>query len=195
MTQAKTKFANFEEYLETSEGLPEGYYEYVDGELVELMTELGQNDEIANFLFAMFLNAGIVPLKLLRPHSCEVEVPGRPRTRFPDLVILSDEHPPLLKRRNTITRQMPPPRIIIEVVSPGEQNRERDLIEKRRQYAEIAVPEYWLVDPECQTVTLLQRVNGQYIEHGTFRGNDRINSPTFGELLLTAAQILTAGES
>lgn len=194
MTQAKTKFASFEEYLETSEGLPEGYYEYVDGELVELMTESGQNDEIANFLFAMFLNTGLVPLKLLRPHSCEVEVPGRPRTRFPDLVILRDEHPALLKRRNTITRQMPPPRIIIEVVSSGEQNRERDLIAKRHQYAEIGVPEYWLVDPECQIVTLLQWVNGQYIEHGIFKEHDRINSPTFGELLLTAAQILTAGE-
>lgn len=162
---------------------------------MELLTESGQNDEIANFLFAMFLNAGLVPLKLLRPHSCEVEVPGRPRTRFPDLAILCDQHPALLKRRNTITRQMPPPRVIIEMVSPGEQNRERDLIDKRRQYAEIAVPEYWLVDPECQTVTLLHLMTGPYIEHGIFRGNDRIHSSTFGELLLTATQILTAGES
>jgi hypothetical protein len=56
------------------------------------------------------MNEGI-PLPLLRPHSCEVAVPGNPKTRYPDLTILDELHIPLIERRNTITRQMPPPRV------------------------------------------------------------------------------------
>jgi Uma2 family endonuclease len=193
MTQAKLRFANFEEYLALDPGeLPEGRFEYMDGELVELMTESGINDTIANFLFLLLVNLGI-PHQLVKPGRCEVEVIGRPRTRIPDLVILREEHPGLTRRRLTITRQMPPPRLIAEVISPSTENRKRDAIDKRFQYAEINVPEYWLVDPESQTFTVLQLDKGQYIEHGVFRGNDVIHSVTFGELPFTVNQVLQAG--
>jgi Uma2 family endonuclease len=42
MTQAKAKFATFEEYLSASDTL-EGRYELIDGELVELSPESEQN--------------------------------------------------------------------------------------------------------------------------------------------------------
>lgn len=193
MTQAKLRFASFEEYLALDpEDLPEGFYEYVDGELVELMTESGINDTIANFLFLLLVNAGI-PHHLIKPGRCEVEVIGKPRTRIPDLVILQEEHPELTRRRLTITRQMPPPRLIAEVISPGLQNRKRDAIDKRHQYAEIQVPEYWLIDPEAQTFTVLQLENERYIEQGVFQGSDAIDSPTFGALPFTTNQVLQAG--
>jgi Uma2 family endonuclease len=47
-----------------------------------------------------------------------------------------------------ITREMPPPRLVVEVVSPGKKDRDRDYIAKRQQYAERGIPEYWLIDPE-----------------------------------------------
>ena len=195
MTQAKPRFTSFEEYLTLDPAdLPEGFYEYVDGELVELMTESGINDTIANFLFLMLVNAGI-PHQLIKPGRCEIEVIGRPRTRIPDLVILREEHTELTRRRLTITRQMPPPRLIAEVISPGVENRKRDAIDKRAQYAEIQVPEYWLIDPESQTITVLQLENGQYVEYSTFQHTDVIQSPSLGTLPFTAAQVLQAGES
>ncbi|MFM7527896.1 MAG: Uma2 family endonuclease [Nodosilinea sp.] len=155
MTQAKTRFSSFEEYLAATESLPEGLYEYWDGELIPLITESGDNDQIANLLFLLLVQAGI-PYRLIKPGRCEIQVIGRPRTRFPDLVLLRDEHPELLSQRNTITRQMPPPRLVVEVLNPGKANRDRDLIDKRQQYAEIDIPEYWLIDPDQQTITLLQ---------------------------------------
>jgi Uma2 family endonuclease len=97
-----------------------------------------------------------------------------------------------LQRRNTITRQMPPPRLIVEVISPGFQHRQRDAIDKRRQYPDIQVPEYWLIDPEMQTITILQLENSQYREHGVFQGSDRLHSPTLGDLPLSATQVLQA---
>lgn len=194
MTQAKPQFASFEDYLALDPGeLPEGRFEYVDGELRELMPESSLNDEIATYLFLAFVAIGI-PFQLIKTGTCEVEVVGRPRTRIPDLVILREEHPALTRRRLTITREMPPPRLIAEVISPGIQNRQRDAIDKRHQYAEIQVPEYWLIDPDSQTVTVLQLETDIYIESGVFRGEAPIQSVTFGTLPFTATQILQAGE-
>ncbi len=196
MTIATNRSLSFEEYLALDPSdLPEGRFEYVDGELVAVMPESGFNDAIANYLFILLVNAGIY-YELIRPHSCEVEVPGKPRTRLPDLVILDAGHLPLIERRNTITSEMPPPPLIVEVVSPGAKNRERDFTAKRQQYAARGIPEYWLIDPEQQCLTILRLATpGHYTEVGIFRGAERITSPTFPQLPLTAAQILTAGRS
>lgn len=193
MTQARQQFRDFEEYL-TLEDLPEGRCEFVDGDLVELMPEGEENDWIADYLFHLLLLANITQPRLIRPGRCEIEVPGKPRTRYPDLVILDQTHLSLTKRRLTITREMPPPRVVVEVVSPGKKNRSRDLIDKRNQYADRGIPEYWLIDPETQSITVLRLGEHQYIEHGVFQGSTTIDSPTFGVLTLTAEQILQAGK-
>jgi Uma2 family endonuclease len=194
MTIAKSRFSSFEAYLALGPAdLPEGRYEYWDGELIEVMSESGFNDEIANYLYFLLLTSGIAP-SLIRPHSCEIEVPGRPRTRFPDLVILDEVHVALIDRRNTITRDMPAPRVVVEVVSPGKQNRDRDLVAKRQQYGDRGIPEYWLIDPEHRCITVLAlNAAGSYIEIGTFHDVAIIISPMFPELKLTVEQVLRAG--
>ncbi len=137
-------------------------------------------------------------LRLTAIHSCEVEVPvlqpGDAKTRFPDLVILRPEHLPLTQKRLTITREMPPPLLIAEVVSPGDANRMRDYERKRDQYQALGMLEYWLIDPPQHTVTVLELQNGAYTEVGTFREGDAIVAASFPELTLTAAQVLNAGQ-
>lgn len=104
-------------------------------------------------------------------------------------------------RRLTLTIERPPPQLVAEVVSPGRQNRghasvsrrQRDLIRKRAQYAARFIPEYWLIDSQNQTVTVLALSTGEYSEVGIFGGSDRVISPTFPDLQLTAEQILSAG--
>ena len=195
MVQTKPRFKNFENYLALgSEDLPEGRHEYVDGSLLELMPEGEENDWIANYLFHLLLLANITQPRLIRPGRCEVAVFGKPRTRFPDLVILDEAHPYLTKRRLTITHEMPAPRLVVEVISSGKKNRDRDLVDKRKQYAERGIPEYWLIDPEQQCITVLKLGAGEYEEHGVFQGDECINSSIFGLLQLTAEQILKAGE-
>ncbi len=195
MVFTKPRFANFEAYLAADPSeLPEGHFEYWDGELVPVMSESIGNDSIANFMFAILLGMGI-PIQLLRPGKIEVEVTGRPRTRIPDFLFLEEVHLTLLNRRATITRDMPPPQLIMEVVSPGDENSEnykRDYDVKPQQYAAIAVPEYWIIDRDREWVKVGILNHGDY-EFGTFRGNETIVSPTFPDLLLTASQILNAG--
>ena len=196
MTQALKM--SFEEYLSLEVGsLPEGQFEYVEGELRELPPESEPNDFIANYLMFVLTSSGVIPLRLIRPHSCEVEVPvlqaGDPRTRIPDLVILRPEHLTLTQKRLTITRQMPPPVLIAEVVSPGDANRKRDYERKREQYQELGVLEYWLIDPDLQSITVLELQAGTYAEVGSFRGGKQIISRVFPALSLTAEQVLIAG--
>ena len=194
MTFTKVRFASFEEYLTADPSdLPEGRCEYWDGELVPVMTESPENDDIANYIFFLLLQMGVYR-KLIRPHSCEIEVIGKPKTRFPDLTILDNVHLVLMAKSNRVTRKMPPPRLVVEVVSPGDEskpNYKRDYQDKRDQYAAIGIPEYWLVDPEREWVMVGTLVSSAY-QFVTFRGNDAIVSPTFPELKLTAAIVLEA---
>jgi Uma2 family endonuclease len=193
------KNLTFEDYVKLDAadwlrlGLPEGRCEYVEGELVELPPESGPNDAIPNYLLVVLVNAGI-PLQWIRPGTCEIAVPQLapkdPRTRIPDLVILQPEHIPLTATKLFITLEMPPPAIVAEAVSPGKGNRERDYHRKRAQYAARGIPEYWLFDREEQQVSVLQLQGQHYREGGVFRGSDRLISPTFPDLVLTAEQLL-----
>lgn len=193
MTQARVKFTSFEEYLSSSDAMSlEGRYELIDGELIELPPESRLNSTIAVRILLVLLAAGI-PVELIHPGKCEVQVPVlQPHdaaNRYPDLVVLRPEHLDLTQRRLTITLNMPPPRLIVEVVSPGKTNRDRDYIHKRSQYAAIGVPEYWLVDPVAQTVMVLSLQGEEYQEIGVFGQSDAIASIEFAGLRLAAAQI------
>ncbi|NES20493.1 MAG: hypothetical protein F6K41_16565 [Symploca sp. SIO3E6] len=64
-------------------------------------------------------------------------------------------------------------------------------IEKRQQYEQRGIREYWIVDPQARVVMLMVLVNGSY-QATEFTGNQQIISRTFPELKLTAEQVLEA---
>lgn len=192
MTFTKPRFASFEAYLmaEASD-LPEGRCEYWDGELIPVMSESLENEAIANYLYLLLVQTGVYH-KLLSPGKVEIVVNGRPRTRFPDLTLLDDAHLVLMESSTRLGAAMPPPRLVVEVVSPGDENSEnytRDYQDKRNQYADRGIPEYWLIDPQRSWVMVGTLVSGTY-QFVTYQGDDAIASPTFPALNLTAAQVL-----
>ncbi|MEO0824353.1 MAG: Uma2 family endonuclease [Cyanobacteria bacterium J06635_15] len=172
-------------------------YELENGELLAMPPESDLNQRIASFLFAYFLRQGI-------SHDClrmktEVAVSGaRVTVRLPDLLVLSEELVIALGEaaRSTVTLDMPPPQLVVEVVSPGKQNRDRDYRYKRSQYEARSIGEYWIVDPIAQQVTVLVLVGGLY-EATVLEGETVIRSPLLTALKsgheLTAAQVLGAG--
>jgi Uma2 family endonuclease len=197
MTQAKVHFPTFEDYFEWSnDDASNVRYELIEGELIELPPESEPNDYIAQELFWILANAGIVARRLIRPGKCEIQVPvletKDSANRYPDLTILREEHLTLLQKRLTIKLDMPPPQLVAEVLSPGKQNRERDLVRKRAQYAARCIPEYWLIDPQAQTVTVLALESSDYVEVGVFRGGNCVVSPTFPGLALTPEEIFAS---
>jgi Uma2 family endonuclease len=56
--------------------------------------------------------------------------------------------------------------LVMEVVSPDDP--ERDYVKKRFDYAEAGIPEYWIVDPARETVTVLTLRGAAYEVHGEF---------------------------
>lgn len=190
MTQAKLRFATFDEYLSYDDGSGR-FYELLNGELIEVPPESGENLGILAFLFLQF--SPLVGYLRVR-WGLELEVRGEPKNRYPDLTILQSEHIQPLQRRNTIRLSMLPPLLVVEVVSPGEVQRERDYIAKRVQYQDRGIPEYWLIDPGAALITILVLINNEYESFGVYQDADRIESPTLGKLEVTAGQVLQAGQ-
>lgn len=191
---AYTQKLSFADYLALDHSELECRAELIDGELIELPPEAGLNSSIVMFVVSHLLAIG-VPFTHIKPYCCEVQTPvlerGDAANRYPDLVILGDQHLRLIEKRNTITLDMPPPRFVLEVVSPGQTNRQRDYVRKRAQYAAVSIPEYVIVDSEVQTVTVLVLGQGSYHEAGCYQGEQRVISPTFPDLTLTVNQIVS----
>lgn len=107
---------------------------------------------------------------------------------------------PLWKKESTVTQAASIP-LVVEVVST---NWRDDYFTKLGRYEEIGIPEYWIVDylanggkkfignPKQPTISVYSLVEGEY-QVSLFRGDDRIQSPTFPELDLTAQQVFQAG--
>ena len=66
--------------------------------------------------------------------------------------------------------------LVVEVVSPD--NPDRDLIDKRKDYAEASIPEYWIANPVAGTLTALLLSGGEYREHEVFRPGEQADSPS-----------------
>lgn len=66
---------------------------------------------------------------------------------------------------------------------------DRDLVVKRRDYAEANVPEYWIVDPRSETITVLVLTGGRYVEHGVFARGDTATSRLLDGFTVEAAAV------
>ncbi len=181
-----------EEYLAYDDGT-DTRYELVNGELTVMPPESQVNASIAKFLF--FELAKYLSLTLLSFKDTEIEVSGKRATcRLPDLMVHSEASRSALvgAKRATLTREMPPPALVVEIVSPGEDNRNRDYRYKHTEYAARGITEYWIIDPEPQQVTVCLWVEGKY-EDRVYRGETPIQSTVVTEFNLSADQILAFG--
>jgi Uma2 family endonuclease len=187
--QSKHKYLTLEEFYEYDDGT-DIRYELVDGELVEMPTEAPSNSNISRRLLIQL--SKFISIELLTYKETMLEVSGtRAKVRIPDLMILGQECWNSLsdKKRGTITQDMPPPLVVIEVVSSGRENNIRDYRYKRSEYAARGILEYWIVDPEFEKVTILTLVDGLY-EEEVLGNKDRIVSSVIHELAIAIKDIL-----
>ena len=90
--------------------------------------------------------------------------------REPDLLMLVDAADP--RRADTHWTGAD---LVLEVVGPDDPA--RDYVVKRGDYAEAGVPEYWIVDPRTETVTVLVLRGDAYIEQGAHGRGETADSP------------------
>ena len=104
-----------------------------------------------------------LPLKLARLLADFIEGHGLGEVYIAPLdVILSEEdvlQPDLLfvtqERRGIVSERgcEGPPDLVVEILSPATEQRDREL--KRKVYAKFGVPEYWLVDPQAESIEVM----------------------------------------
>jgi Uma2 family endonuclease len=184
----QTKLMTLEEYLEYDDGT-DTLCELVNGELIPMPPESDRNQQVSISLLVYFSRLGIPP-QLLRNQIAISVTGGRATARIPDLTVLSEDLALELREtnRSIIVADMPPPTLVVEVVSPKQDK--RDYRYKRSEYAARQIPEYWIVDPILNKVTILELVEGLY-EEKVYTGEQIIESPQFSQLSLTAQQVLT----
>ena len=178
-----------EEYLNRSIQTDK-HFELVAGSLWEMPPESPLNAEIAIKLLLIFATFVTTP-RCLRCKDTEIVVSGsRTTVRLPDLMVLTEELADILydSGRSTIMSDMPPPALVVEVVSPGKVNQDRDYRYKRSEYAARGIAEYWIVDPLISRVTILVLNEGLYDER-IFENDNAIASPLFPQLQLNANDV------
>ena len=89
--------------------------------------------------------------------------------REPDIVLVRSARDP--RRQNRFWLGVD---LVVEVVSPDKP--ECDLIDKRGEYAEAQIPEYWIVNPQSETMTVLCLEGPAYVEHGVFGRSATVTS-------------------
>jgi Uma2 family endonuclease len=138
--------------------------EFTDGFLEVLPVPTDKHQAILGFLYQVFLRfidgqGGTVRFS---PMRLQIR-PGK--FREPDLLLLLSAADPRRQNRFWLGADL-----ALEVVS--EDKPERDLVDKRGDYAEGHVPEYWIVNPQNETITVLRLRGDAYEEAGIYRRGD-----------------------
>ncbi|WP_309224591.1 Uma2 family endonuclease [Halomicronema sp. CCY15110] len=187
-TPTAPDYLTFDDYLAYDDAT-DIRYELEDGILVEMPPESEENNDLARKLLIQL--AQQLPIEWIAHKDTEIEVTGRrARCRIPDLLVHTAESKAAIanQSRATITRDMPPPALVVEIVSPGPVNRDRDYRYKYVEYAARGIAEYWIVDPELRQVTVCQWVNGLY-EDRVYAAADTLQSALVPDLLVAIADL------
>ncbi len=159
----------YEDYLETPD---DERWELLDGELA-----MAPSPSMSHQIFNTRLGARLLTFVEGRNLGKVISAPAdvflsETNVVQPDLLFVS------IEREHIITRAhvQGAPDLAVEVASPS--TGERDRTVKRNLYAEHGVREYWLVDPDAMTVTVLTLGEGAFEEAGVYGKGDTITSPT-----------------
>jgi Uma2 family endonuclease len=106
----------------------------------------------------------------------------------PDLLAVEPDNPGHLSERGFEGV----PDVVVEILSPS--NRRQDLVRKQELHRSAGVLEYWQVDPDSQSVTILSLRDGNY-ETAFFADDAPVVSLQLEGLNFTAAEVFEGIES
>ena len=142
--------------------------EYSHGHIKVLAMPTMLHQEILIFLFET-LKAFAAPGSLGKTLLMGMKVrlwPGK--YREPDVLFMLSRHAARMTQQFWEGADL-----VMEVVS---EDRRHDLETKRDEYALARIPEYWIVDPRDQRITVLAREGDAYAVHGEFAPGESATS-------------------
>jgi len=158
--------------------------EFTDGLLEVLPVPTDKHQAILGFVYLAFFS-------FLEPRGGRVRFsplrlrirPGK--FREPDLLLLLSAADSRRQNRFWLGAD-----VALEVVS--EEKPERDLVDKRSDYAEAHVLEYWIVNPQTETITVLHLRGDVYEEAGIYRRGESAASSLLPDFSVAVATVLDA---
>lgn len=173
----------YEDYLKTPDDVR---YELIEGELLLTPSPGAKHQRILGNIYVKIRqyveerNMGEV---FLAPFDI---VLGNENVFEPDILFVSKENSGIITEANI----QGAPDLIIEILSPS--TAYRDLVKKKRIYAEFGVKEYWIVDPEEKTVEVYGLENNRFRLRGSYSSDGVIASFLLKGLRIPVQEILTS---
>jgi len=180
MVETRPTTLTYEDYLNTPD---EERWELLKGALIRRPTpNIAHQRTLGNLAFALFdfVDDNGLGEVIISPFDV---VLSSTNVLEPDLIFVSNDQQSIITNANI----QGAPALVIEVVSPSTLTRDRDL--KRSIYAEHGVQEYWLVDPDARTISVLALQGKTFREIGNYRATDTLSSPTLPGLALDLSPI------
>src|SRR3954470_10583522 len=158
--------------------------EFTDGFLEVLPMPTDKHQSVLQFLFLAFFHFAQPRGGKVRFSPLRLRIrPGK--FREPDLLLLVSAADPRRQERFWLGADL-----ALEVVS--EDKPERDLVDKRGDYAEGRVPEYWIVNPQTETITVLRLRGETYEEAGIYRRGESAASTLLPGFSVAVAAVFDA---
>jgi len=202
MIQANPRLYSFDEFISWYPETSEVRYELHDGVIVEMPKPKGKHSNLTGSLIEQLL---IIIRQMGK--GCIWTIPResiiktkREQTGYePDIIVLNQEvlKDELRWESESIIQNPESVKLIVEVVST---NWRDDYYNKLRDYEEMGIEEYWIIDyaalgarkfignPKQPTLFVCTLVDGEY-QTNSFTENMTIVSPTFLQFNLSAQQI------
>ncbi|MBE9130083.1 MULTISPECIES: Uma2 family endonuclease [unclassified Coleofasciculus] len=204
MTQAQVepKLYSFDEFMSWYPENSAVRYELHDGVIIEMPKPKGKHSNLTGSLIEQLLimirQMGKGGIWIIPRES--IVKPKREKSGYePDIIVLNKEVLGAEPRweSESIIQNPDSVKLIVEVVST---NWRDDYYNKLRDYEEMGIEEYWIIDyaalgarkfignPKQPTIFVCNWVDGEY-QMTPFTGNTPIVSPTFPQFNLSAQQI------
>jgi Uma2 family endonuclease len=161
-------------------------YEIIDGELfVTRAPHIQHQDAGGNLYFELELWSR--QTQLGKPFQTPGVIFSTADAVIPDVVWISHER--LANRVDQSGHLTIAPEIVIEVLSSGELNEQRDKEVKLKLYSLHGVQEYWIANWQLKTLEIYRRTEAQLRLVTTLLGEDLLTSPLLPGFAVPIAQI------
>ncbi len=200
-----TQPLTFAEFLAWDDGSGRDF-ELVDGFPMPIQDPNARHEDVVDFICdRLVIHCQTLSLPYVPKRSKQVKlltVPGmRDRSRRADIVVFAKDEWERMRQLSSSAAAYIAPPMVVEVIS---QNWKEDYLTKLGEYEDLGIGEYWVVDyaalgavryigsPKVPTISIYTLVEAEY-QVRQFRGGDRLLSPTFPDLQLTADEIFSVG--
>lgn len=186
MTRPRIKFT-VDDYMTAPPGKR---YQLLDGEMILLEGETNlapaPSDKhravVVKLLVALYQFVTEHRLGLVRVSPYDVVLSEYDVVQ-PDLLFVSSDRSAIITEANI----QGAPDLVVEILSPASVQYDRGY--KGALYSRHGVREYWLVDPDAETVEVLTESDQGLVPHASYRRGDTLTSSLLAELALDLEQI------